>query len=96
MPLVEESESTRPVVKALLLAVATGVALSIGTSIGPDIADRARLWVDRLMSGMEHRAVAAVEQFQEHARLEREARTGTGPVIWEAMEAARVAAEEQQ
>ena len=84
--LVDETSGARPVVKALLLAVATGAALSIGASIGPDIVDRARVWIDRAMSGMEHRAVVAIEQFQQRAALEREVKQGTGPVIWEAMQ----------
>jgi len=83
---VDETEGSRPVVKALLLACATGIALSIGASIGPDIVDRARVWIDRAMSRFEHEAIAAVEQFQQRAALEREVKQGTGPVIWEAMQ----------
>ena len=81
-----EPDSPRPVAKALLIALATGVALSIGASIGPDIADRARIWLDRLMGSVEHQALSTIEAIQRHAQLERDVRANTGPVIWEAMQ----------
>lgn len=81
-----DEDQPRPVAKALLIALATGVALSIGASIGPDIADRARVWIDRLMSSVEHQAIATIEAIQRHAQLERDVKQNAGPVIWEAMQ----------
>ena len=42
-----------------------------GQALGPDIADRARIWLDRILASVEAQAVQAVEAWQSHAALER-------------------------
>ena len=84
----------RSIGRAVLVALAIGTAMSVGQALGPDIVDRARIWLDRAWSAIETAGLHAVEQAQARNAMEREARRQTGPVIWEAMETTRQAAEE--
>jgi hypothetical protein len=85
----DESNEQRPqkVSRTLLVGLALGLAVGIGQALGPDIAERARVWLDRVLAAGEAQAVSFVEQYQAHQKLEREVREGTGAVIWEALEA---------
>ena len=82
----EEARPARKIGREVLIALAVGTAMGIGATLGPDIAERGRIWLDRLMSSFEAQALQVVEAYQARAALERQVREGTGPVIWEAME----------
>jgi len=80
------NERSQKVSRTLLVGLGLGLAVGIGQALGPDIAERGRIWLDRLMSSFEAQALQVVEAYQARAALERQVREGTGPVIWEAME----------
>lgn len=73
--------------REVCIALAVGAAMGLGAALGPDIADRCRIWLGRAADAVEASAVRTVEAIQHHAAIEREVRRGTGPVIWEALEA---------
>ena len=76
----------RKIGREVLVALAIGTAMGIGATLGPDIAERGRVWLDRILASCEAQAIRFAEQYQAHAELERRVREGTGPVIWEAMQ----------
>lgn len=91
--MMDEDQAPKRIGREVLVALAIGTAMGLGAALGPDIADRCRVWIARGADAVERRTLATIEDIQHRSAIEREARRGTGPVVWEAMEAAREAAE---
>jgi len=81
----DEDQAPKRIGREVVIALAVGTAMGLGAALGPDIADRCRVWLARAADAVEASAVRTVEALQHHAAIEREVRRGTGPVIWEAM-----------
>lgn len=81
------NEPRQKVSRTLLVGLGLGLAVGIGQALGPDIAERARVWLDRLLASTETHALSLIEQYQAYVKLEKDVREGTGAVIWEALEA---------